>query len=130
MPETTQAKLAWYRVFPATADQAGEARRFLAGLLGGHPAAADAIACLGELVGNSVRHSDSARPGGTFSVRLRRSGAAIRIEVTDQGGVWRAGPGGDDEHGRGLMIVRALAADWGITTDLRGHRTVWFVTRR
>lgn len=74
------------RTFVGTADQVCEARRFLAGILGGHPATGDAITCLDELAANAVQHSNSARPGGTFTVRFRRSGAAIRIEVTDQGG--------------------------------------------
>lgn len=47
------AESGWCREFPARAEEAGEARRFLAGLLGGHPAAAEAVLCLGELVANS-----------------------------------------------------------------------------
>lgn len=76
----------WSRTFSATLDQVGEARRFLAIILGGHPSAADAILCLSELAANASRHSRSARPGGSFVVRFRRSGPAIRIEVIDEGG--------------------------------------------
>ena len=118
----------WCRAFAATPDQAGAARRFLAAILGGHPAADDAVACLGELASNSIQHSQSARAGGTFTVRMRRAGAAIRVEVTDQAGPWRPASGRDDESGRGLVIVAALAAEWGVTTDGPDQRTVWFTT--
>jgi serine/threonine-protein kinase RsbW len=131
MREVTAATptLAWSRAFPATPDQAGEARRFLAGLLAGHPATDDAVACLSELVANAIRHSRSARPDGEFSVRMRRSRAAIRVEVTDQGGPWGCPPHGP-EHGRGLHIVSALSNRRGITlsgaTSDPRTRTVWY----
>ncbi len=85
MPKTSAsaAALTWSRVCPATPEPAGGAGGCLARLVGEHPAAADALACLGD---------------------------------------------GDDEHGRGLMIVRALAADWGVTADGPHQRTVWVVT--
>jgi len=118
----------WCRSFPASPDQAGEARRFLATVVGNHPAAADAITCLAELAANAIIHSRSARPGGAFTVRLHRSARHIRIEVTDQGGPWGI-PQEDPETGRGLRIVQALSARQGII--LTGHvsdpgqRTVW-----
>lgn len=118
----------WSRSFPATPDQAGEARRFLATVVGNHPAAADAITCLAELAANAIIHSRSARPGGAFAVRLQYSEWRIRIEVTDQGGPWGS-PQKDLETGRGLSIVQALSARQGII--LTGHisdpgqRTVW-----
>ncbi len=50
MRETITAPLiGWSRTFPATPKQVSEARRFLAGLLAGHSAAADAILCLSDL---------------------------------------------------------------------------------
>ena len=82
------------------------------------------ILCLSELAANAVLHSGSRRPGGTFTVRIQSSpGAYIEIEVRDDGGPWLAAapsPG----SGRGLDIVRALAAEWGIATGPTG-RTVW-----
>ena len=60
MRETSTAPLiGWSRRFPATPEQAGEARRFLAAILDGHPAD-DAILCLSELVTNATLHSRSA----------------------------------------------------------------------
>lgn len=121
--------LTWTRTFPGTPDQVRQARRFLAAILNGHPVTDNASACLSELASNAVIHSRSAMPGGTFTVRMRRSGARIRIEVTDDGGRWGEPPD-DPEHGRGLFVVGLLSAERGIT--LRGprndpcERTVWF----
>jgi hypothetical protein len=53
MRETsTAALIGWSRDFPATPEQAGEARRFLAAILDGHRAD-DALLCLSELVTNA-----------------------------------------------------------------------------
>jgi anti-sigma regulatory factor (Ser/Thr protein kinase) len=82
------------------------------------------IACLSELAANAVLHSDSRRSGGTFTVRIEGCpGADLRIEVDDDGGPWLA-PAPDRHSGRGLDIIRVLAADWGIATSPAG-RTVW-----
>jgi anti-sigma regulatory factor (Ser/Thr protein kinase) len=82
------------------------------------------ILCLSELAANAVLHSDSGRPGETFTVRIESSpGAHLRIEVEDGGGPWLA-PAPDPGSGRGLDIVGVLAADWGVTISPAG-RTVW-----
>lgn len=122
----------WFRAFPATPDQVGAARRFLADLLNGHPATDNAVLCVSELAGNSVRHSRSARTGGTFTVRMRRRGPAIRIEVTDEGGSFLSRPD-DPEHGRGLHVVDELSDRHGAITigppDDPCQRTAWFEIR-
>src|ERR1022692_3730533 len=119
--------LAWSRTYPARADQVREARRFTAGVLDGCPAADDAILCVSELATNAVLHSNSAQPGGSFTVRTAvRDGGRLRIEVTDQGGPWAPRPDHDAGHGRGLLIVGRLAADWGITGDGVTSRTARF----
>src|SRR5215471_9099432 len=92
--------------------------------LAGCPAADEVILCLSELAANAVLHSNSGRPGGTFTVRIgSRPGAYVRIEVDDGGGPWLA-PAPDPGSGRGLDIIGALAAEWGIATRPAG-RTVW-----
>jgi anti-sigma regulatory factor (Ser/Thr protein kinase) len=103
----------WTREFPAHPDQVGQARKFLALALEGCPVADDAVLCLSELASNSVLHSESRRPGGTFTVRAEmRQGDYVRVEVYDGGGPW-------DEHPRtdgrphGLAIVRDVAAESG-----------------
>lgn len=60
----------------------------------------------------------------TFAVRIKScSGAYVRIEVEDDGGPWLV-PAPDPGSGRGLDIIRVLAAGWGVTTSPAG-RTVW-----
>lgn len=132
MRESTAAPpLAWSHTFPATPAHAREARRFLAAILDGHPAADDATLCLSELVSNATIHSRSHEPGGHFTVRAERHGGQLRVEVRDQGGPWTGPSTGrwpeDEPHGRGLLIVARLARDWGRTGDSETGWTLWFV---
>lgn len=113
------------RVFPGEAGQVGAARRFLAGLLDGCPAAEDAAVCVSELATNAVLHSRSGRPGGKFSVCAALQPGSVRVAVADEGGPWRQERNGDGQSGRGLLIVRALASRWGRDEGGAG-RTVWF----
>lgn len=57
---------------------------------------------------------------------VRREPGTVVIEV--HGGHPDAprprGPDPDDEHGRGLQLVAALAAGWGVRHDGR-HKIVW-----
>ena len=103
----------------------GEARRFLAQVLGDCPTAPDAVACLSEIVTNSVLYSNSRRPKGRFIVRASLRPAGLRVEVEDEGGPWEHRPGHNDQRGRGLVIVDALSTDWSITSN-GTSRTVWF----
>lgn len=111
MPEPTTAtrQATWSRTFPATAPHVAEARRSLALLLNGCPAASDAILCLSEIVTNAILHSRSAQPGGHLTVHVTRTPAQLRVQVQDDGGPWTRRPPGQD-HGHGLAIVEALAA--------------------
>ncbi|HEY7359792.1 MAG TPA: ATP-binding protein [Streptosporangiaceae bacterium] len=113
------------RSFRARPDQVREARRFLAQVLGDCPTATDALACLSELVTNSVLYSNSRRPNGRFIVRASLRPAGLRVEVEDEGGPWEHRPGHNDQRGRGLAIVDALSTDWSITGD-GTSRTAWF----
>jgi serine/threonine-protein kinase RsbW len=117
--------VSWHRVFPGEASQVREARRFLASCLAGSAVSEDAVACLSELAANAVLHSNSQLPGGSFTVQAGRdAGGRLRVEVADQGGPWDPSPDPDGQHGRGLLIVARLAADWGIAGHLHG-RTAW-----
>jgi len=104
-----------------------ELRRMRAGLrreLDGCPAAHEVILCVSELAANAVLHSDTRHADGTFTVRARISPCEyVLIEVEDDGGPW-AEPAPHSTRGRGLDIIRSLAADWGIRAT-PGGRTVW-----
>lgn len=129
-----------WRSYPGRADQAAVVRAFLAGDLAGCPVAGDVVLMADELVCNAIQHSNSREPGGVFGVRLwARPGESVRVEVADAGGRWPwpdsiGEPDSDGEPdwyrsgGRGLRIVAALAAAWGVRGG-EGGRTVWFTAR-
>jgi anti-sigma regulatory factor (Ser/Thr protein kinase) len=115
--------LPWSRSFPAEPGQVGEARRFVAGILGKCPAAPDAVLCLSEMLNNAVTHSAS-KYGGKVEVHVGHDAGEVRLEVADQGGRWQGEPGADGERGRGLLIIGALARDWGVSSG-DGGRVAW-----
>jgi anti-sigma regulatory factor (Ser/Thr protein kinase) len=113
------------RVFAAQPLQVSQARRFIVGVLTGFSPAEDVVLCVSELASNAVLHSNSREPGGQFVVRAGVSAAGrIRAEVEDRGGRWAPDPDQDEERGRGLLIVAALATRWGITGNDAG-RVAW-----
>ena len=120
-------QITWSRSFPATRQQVGEARGFLAEILAGRPAADDAVLCLSELASNAVLHSRSATPGAQFTVRATLKNDQLRVEVSDDGGPWHWPDGTDDQHhGRGLAIVSHLATAWGPAGTPDTGWTVWY----
>lgn len=120
-----QPPITWSRIFPGTPEQAVKARRFLAAILEGRPAADDAVLCLSELVSNACLHSRSGEPGGQFTVRAELSAKGLRVEVRDGGGPW-VWPAEAGEHGRGLLIIGSLARAWGRSGDRERGWTIWF----
>jgi len=83
---------------------------------GPRPVSDDLVLLVSELSTNAILHSRSGHPDRTFTVRVTLyPGDYAWGEVEDQGGAWTAGEA-DDEHGRGLTIVAAVAGDgnWGI----------------
>ncbi|MFG2774733.1 ATP-binding protein [Streptomyces sp. NPDC048350] len=80
----------------------------------------DAELLLSELVTNALVHTD----GPTVGIRVYVQNVRLKIEVNDfspRGRLPRpAGPYA--EHGRGLLIVDALADEWGVSED---RTTVW-----
>ncbi|MEC4017686.1 ATP-binding protein [Streptomyces sp. H27-D2] len=92
----------------------------------GHPElAGDAALLLSELATNAVLHG--CVPGRLFRVRTTLHAAVLRIAVSDPRGESLPRPraaGPDDKFGRGLLIVRTLAARWGVRERTVG-KTVW-----
>ncbi len=117
--------LKWRQVFPGDERQLGVLRRWLASLLPACAARDDVVSVAVELGTNAVKFSASGR-GGYFTVEVTWYCRVVRIAVADGGGP--AGPRllGDpmSEHGRGLLMVRALSARTGVCGDHRG-RLVW-----
>jgi anti-sigma regulatory factor (Ser/Thr protein kinase) len=75
-----------------------------------------------ELVSNVVIHV-----GAPMTVRISRRPSVIRVDVEDPSPVLPQlrHPGIDEEHGRGVLFVSELAADWGAELTGRG-KIVWF----
>lgn len=84
-----------------------------------------------ELAANAVLHGRV--PGRDFELRLGydRSAGVVRVEVSDTHpgrpglcGTAARGPA-DAEGGRGLLVVAAVAARWGVDDRLGPGKTVW-----
>ncbi|MEU3947879.1 ATP-binding protein [Streptomyces sp. NPDC029526] len=90
-------------------------------------ATATARLLIAELTANAVLHG---RVRGRHArLTLTLTPTALRIEVTDARGDRRPAPvpGSDTtgESGRGLLLVAALADDWGCEPCPPGGKTVW-----
>ncbi|MEW9518828.1 ATP-binding protein [Streptomyces tubercidicus] len=78
-----------------------------------------------EVIANAVLHSS-----GPCDVVVSRNADRLRVDVTDTGqtlpSAVSAGP--NDESGRGLRLVDALADAWGMRLE-SGGKTMWFEIR-
>ncbi|MCX5090981.1 ATP-binding protein [Streptomyces sp. NBC_00365] len=86
---------------------------------------ADVQLCVTELVGNVIRHLGEGTPVRVRVVRV--DGGRTRVEVADPDPrvmpvLLRAA--GDDESGRGLALLDAMALRWGVEQGAAG-KTVW-----
>jgi len=119
-----------YAELDGTPDAPRRARELIRqGLGSDHPSADDSALAVSELVGNAVVHSRSGEPGGTLFLAIETAVGRgdVRIQVRDAGShdapaIHAHGP--DSEHGRGLAIIAALAAEWG-TQSTRTGRATW-----
>ncbi|HVV21392.1 MAG TPA: ATP-binding protein [Pseudonocardiaceae bacterium] len=103
---------------PAVSDQLARLRQALAGWAShvGVPAdiVADVILAADEAMSNVVSHAYAGRPG-TFDLHAVYTTDDIRVTVRDHGR-WRPTARDQDPlHGRGLLLIRALAD--GVTVD-------------
>lgn len=81
-----------------------------------------------ELAANAVLHGRV--PGRDFVLRLTVGEETVRVEIADARGerlpvLPSAPPRGDADTGRGLLLVDALAARWGLETKPGLGKTVW-----
>ena len=127
MALTRPAELTGYRVRltkgPAAAAEArGQVRAVICAWDVPVDAAAAAL-LTSELVTNAVRHE----PGETVTLAVTCSGAQLRVDVHDTSRSWPvlADAPADAETGRGLMLVAALSADWGVYRTPAG-KAVYF----
>jgi len=91
------------------------------------PVIDDAVLVATELVGNALRHA-SALPSGDLEVCWEVDGERVTVQVTDGGGrqlPHMLTPDRDATTGRGLMIVDAVAEEWGVESLSDGGTTVW-----
>lgn len=115
------------RSYPGTIDQVRRMRADMATVAGNCPATDDLVLLASELATNAILHSRSGHPERIFSIRaVLYPGEYAWVEVIDEGGTWGADQH-DDQHGRGLAIVSAIAGDgnWGIEGDA-ACRVAWF----
>jgi anti-sigma regulatory factor (Ser/Thr protein kinase) len=121
-------------VVPHDARSASVARHHLSRDMDAHridgELAGDAELLLSELVGNAVRHARPL-PGGVVRVAWEVATREVVLRVTDGGSANGHRPhesvvGTDSVSGRGLAIVAALAARWGVEAT-GGGQSVWAV---
>lgn len=115
----------WRATFPGTPASAGGARKFVESALdtaGRAEVAEVAVLLVSELVSNAILHT-----GTVLEVVVRVLPDRLTIEVHDEGGgqALRRRYSPMSGTGRGLMLVEALARDWGTVVTEPG-KFVWF----
>ncbi|WP_435853165.1 PAS domain S-box protein [Streptomyces murinus] len=113
---------------PAAPASVPEGRAFLRRTLASWecPAPADdALLLLSETLTNAVQHAE-----GPVGLRLCRTATDLTVEVSDRSPhlPQPRHAAGDDEHGRGLFLVRTLADGWGVRPTDEG-KTTWFTLK-
>ncbi|MEU3618418.1 ATP-binding protein [Streptomyces sp. NPDC006872] len=135
MPQRLAPEREFAMCFTSTPRGARLARRLVSHRLNdwGHPYTTPVNETLtlitAELTANAVRHGHV--QGRDFHVQLTLGDDTFRIEVTDtraerQPPSTPPTPFSASESGRGLLLVAALADDWGVTPRLAAPgKTVW-----
>jgi anti-sigma regulatory factor (Ser/Thr protein kinase) len=116
---------AWHLTLPAVRQAAGLARRATREVLASWQVAhltEPAVLIVSELVTNSVEHSQ----GSLLLLQMQARGTRLRIEIHDADPRWPqpCTPTGLDESGFGLVLVNALADEWGVCDNATG-KAVW-----
>lgn len=107
---------------PALASMVGVARHAVAAILGDAPAAEAAVRIVSELATNAVAHAAEGN-GSVFVLHIAEQEQAWRLAVAGPSSVldW---DGREGDFGRGLLIVDALADEWG--TDAQAENFTWW----
>ncbi|MDK1474558.1 ATP-binding protein [Streptomyces sp. 549] len=121
---------------PSTPASVPEARRYVTGVLaewgpGADPATVDSVRLIvSELATNAVQHTRGQSPTFTVDVHLERD-ERLCVGVTDSHPRWprRLPAAVQQDNGRGLSIIRALAVESGgrlsVVPTEEGGKTVW-----
>lgn len=129
----------WSISVPGMPSMVPVARLFVRAFLADNPLAEDAELIVSEYAANAIRHT-AAGEGGAIDVVVTTRPGLVRVEVTDHAPAealtvlaadWpapQAGQAGqaseEDEDGRGLVLVDAIAHRWGYD-GVAGHATAW-----
>ncbi|MGW4887450.1 ATP-binding protein [Streptomyces murinus] len=124
-PKTTGSP-GYSETLPRDPESAASARRLVrtaCAAWGLHGTADDGALVVSELVSNAVRH---ARRESIRVMVERTAPDRVRVAVSDFSHALPElrTPKDDEEGGRGLALVAALAADWG-THERRWGKVVW-----
>lgn len=87
----------------------------------------DVVQVVSELAANVVRHAPILQREFEVVVTVLADGSCF-VEVSDEDAaapVLRAVPDTEEEDGRGLLLVDALAQAWGVWQRGRYGKTVW-----
>lgn len=112
------------QAFPATLDAVTQARHFATAVIsdwGYDDVVQDLQLIVSELASNAIRHAHSA-----FTVVLSGSDSSLRVAVFDASHALAIPrrPENSSSSGRGLMLVAALATEWGVAQTDDG-KVVW-----
>ncbi|MFF1420702.1 ATP-binding protein [Streptomyces sp. NPDC058280] len=101
-----------------TRDVLGEARAYAHAL-------DDVLLCVSELATNAVRHGVPV--GGALLLKVDADDQRVRVECHDANRrrPRLRHPAADDQSGRGLLLVEAIASRWGVGERPFG-KFVWF----
>ncbi|MGW3814557.1 SpoIIE family protein phosphatase [Streptomyces sp. NPDC005046] len=113
---------------PAAPESVPEGRAFLGKAMTSWdcgPAADDARLLLSEILTNAVQHAQ-----GPIGLHLCRTATDLTVEVSDYSPHLPQPRTAteDEESGRGLILVRTLADDWGVRPTDAG-KTTWFTLK-
>jgi serine/threonine-protein kinase RsbW len=109
---------------PPVARSSASARETLRNVLGtwaDEGLRADAALLLTELVANCVRHARS-----PMQIQLTVEHDLLRAEVRDGSALNPLPREPDENGGRGVLILNALASRWGVLGHPGAGKTVWF----